>query len=72
MPKLKLDEKGEEQKPILKFKNCNRLMRVPFVVYVGFEAFPENMNSCEPGSRVSLKNIRRIGLVDLLTIICMF
>ena len=43
--------KEEEEKPELCFKNYNRLMKVPFAVYADFEAFLEDMDSCEPDKR---------------------
>ena len=42
--KVKMPEKGT----MLSFKNHNRKMRVPFVVYADFEAFPEGISTCSP------------------------
>ena len=38
---------------IISFKNLNRFMKHPFVVYADFEAFLENIDSCEPDNRKS-------------------
>ena len=48
-PKYK-DKDGEELDcPVfLKFKNFNRSMRVPFVVYADFECFTEKIQTCYP------------------------
>ena len=35
------------------FRNLNRMMKLPIVVYADFEAFLENIDSCEPSSRSS-------------------
>ena len=53
MPKIEKKKRGkeEEEKPELCFKNYNRLMKVPFAVYADFEAFLEDMDSCEPDKR---------------------
>ena len=37
----------------ISFKNLNRFMKHPFVVYADFEAFLENIDSCEPDNRKS-------------------
>ena len=42
----------KEGKNIL-FRNQNRMMKLPIVVYADFEAFLENIDSCEPNSRSS-------------------
>ena len=47
MPKLTKDEYGEYVKQIINFK------KVAFVVYADFEAFLENIDSCEPVSKTS-------------------
>ncbi|EDO48021.1 predicted protein [Nematostella vectensis] len=44
MPKI--DKDGNL--PHIKFKNYNRKMRVPFVVYADFESFTENIDTCSP------------------------
>jgi hypothetical protein len=43
-----MPEKGSR----IKFQNHNHSIRVPFVVYVDFEAYPEPtcIKSCEPAS----------------------
>ena len=53
MPEIKTDKNGEARKPEISFKNWNRLMDVPFVVYAYFEAFLVNMDFCEPDNRSS-------------------
>ena len=54
LPEIKTDKNGEEErKPEISFKNWNRLMEVPFVVYADFECFLENIDSCEPDNRRS-------------------
>ena len=57
MPEIKTDKNGEAtlsaRKPEISFKNWNRLMEVPFVVYADFEAFLVNMASFEPDNRSS-------------------
>jgi len=41
---------------ILKFKNYNRSMRVPFVVYADFESFIKPIDTCQPYSYDSYTN----------------
>ena len=51
--RISYPEKGSD-KSILKFKNINRFMRVPFVVYADFEAFIEPIqNMCQRDPRES-------------------
>ena len=50
--KVKMPEKGT----MLEFKNHQRSMRVPFVVYADFEAFPEGISTCQPNSDESYTN----------------
>ena len=33
---------------MLKFKNYNYSMAVPFIIYADFESFTENISSCQP------------------------
>ena len=42
--------------PNICFKNYNRKMRVPFVVYSDFESFTENIHTCFPGVSESFTN----------------
>ena len=42
--KVEMPKKGT----MLSFKNYNRKMRVPFVVYADFEAFTESISTCSP------------------------
>ena len=44
--KVKMPKKGTK----LCFENHQRSMRVPFVVYADFEAFPEGISTCQPNS----------------------
>ena len=54
IPEIKTDKNGEEaRKPGISFKNWNRMMKVPFVIYAHFEAFLVNMDSCKPDNRGS-------------------
>ena len=57
MPEIKTDKYGEAtlsaRKREINFKNWNRLVEVPFVVYADFEAFLVNMDSCETDNRSS-------------------
>ena len=41
---------------MLSFKNHDRKMRVPFVVYADFEAFPEGISTCSPHDEKSYTN----------------
>ena len=41
---------------ILKFKNYNRSMRVPFIVYADFESFIKPVSTCQPDPYVSYTN----------------
>ena len=52
------DKDGEELDcPVfLKFKNFNRSMRVPFVVYADFECFTEKIQTCYPDESRSFAN----------------
>ena len=42
--KIEMPEEG----CVIKFKNLNRLIRVPFIVYADFECINEPIHSCEP------------------------
>ena len=42
--KVELPEEGSK----ISFKNHNRSMRVPFVVYAGFESFTSQLSTCQP------------------------
>ena len=42
--KIELPEKGSK----LSFKNDNRSMRVPFIVYADFESFTPQLSTCQP------------------------
>ena len=42
--KIELPKEGET----IEFKNYNRSMRVPFVIYADFEAITEKIDSCSP------------------------
>ena len=53
MPEIKTDKNGEARKPDISFKNWNRMMKVPFVIYADFEAFLVNMDSCETDNKSS-------------------
>ena len=52
LSKLKLPEKGSE----ISFKNHNRSMRVPFIVYADFESFTSQLSTCQPNSQKSYTN----------------
>ena len=47
-----MPEKGSK----IKFKNHNRVIRVPFVVYADFEALVKPIQGCEPGGEKSFTN----------------
>ena len=53
MPVMKDKDSGLVFPQIISFKNLNRFMKHPFVVYADFEAFLENIDSCEPDNRKS-------------------
>ena len=53
MPVIKIDKDGNVEIPEIIFKNRNRMGKVPFVVYADFEAFLDNIDSCEPDNRRS-------------------
>ena len=53
MPEIKIDKDGNVEIPKIIFKNWNRMEKLPFVVYADFEAFLENIDSCEPDNRKS-------------------
>ena len=42
--KIKLSEKGSK----ISFKNHNRSMLVPFIVYADFESFTPQLSTCQP------------------------
>ena len=50
--KVKMPEKGTK----LDFRNHNRRMRVPFIVYADFEALPESISTCQPSDSDSYTN----------------
>ena len=47
--KIELPEKGT----MLKFKNCHRREKVPFIVYADFECFIKPIQSCSPDDKES-------------------
>ena len=53
MPVIKIYKDGNVEIPEIIFKNWNRIGKVPFVVYADFEAFLDNIDSCEPDNRRS-------------------
>ena len=53
MPEIKIDKDGNVEIPEIIFKNWNRMEKLPFVVYADFEAFLDNIDSCEPDNRRS-------------------
>ena len=53
---------------ILKFKNYNRRMRAPFVIYVDFECFTDKISTCSLDENKSLRiNINSINFLNSLT-----
>ena len=50
--KIEMPEKGSS----ITFGHHNRCMKVPFVVYADFEAFTEEIASCEPNNHKSFTN----------------
>lgn len=46
----------EPGKNILKFKNYNNSMRVPFIIYADFESFIKPINTCQPNPIKSYHN----------------
>jgi len=46
---VKMPQKGEK----IMFKNYNRQLKVPFVIYADFEAMTEKVNSCKPNDNES-------------------
>ena len=48
MPEIVKDKNGEAGKPEIYLKTWNCFMKLPIAVYADFEAFLENMDSCEP------------------------
>ena len=50
--KIELPEKGSK----ISFKNNNRSMRVPFIVYHEFESFTPQMSACQPNPDNSYTN----------------
>ena len=53
MPVMKVKDSDLVFPKIISFKSLNRFMKHPFVVYADFEAFLENIDSCEPDNRKS-------------------
>ena len=50
--RVRMPEKGT----MLGFRNHNRKMRVPFIVYADFEALPESISTCQPSDSDSYTN----------------
>ena len=50
--KIEMPEKGS----FISFIHHNRSIKVPFVVYADFEAFTEEISSCEPNNKKSFTN----------------
>ena len=53
--KIEMPEKGS----FISFNNHNRSIKVPFVVYADFEAFTEEISSCEPNDKNFTKKYQR-------------
>ena len=53
MPEIIIDKGGNVEIPEIIFKNWNRMEKLPFIVYADFEAFLDNIDSCEPDNRRS-------------------
>ena len=51
---MPMDEDGNPK--YITFKNRNRKMQVPFVVYADFECFTEKMDTCSPDDKESFTN----------------
>ena len=51
---MPMNEDGSPK--FITFKNRNRKMQVPFVVYADFECFTEKMDTCSPDERESFTN----------------
>ena len=47
--KIELPEEGSK----ISFKNCNRSMQVPFIVYADFESFTPQLSTCQPNPEKS-------------------
>ena len=47
--KIEMPEKGD----FIAFKHHNRSIKVPFVIYADFEAFTEEISTCEPSEKNS-------------------
>ena len=63
--KIEMPDKGS----VIKFKNHNRSIRVPFIVYAEFECLVEPINGCEPSDKKALPiSIKNINLVDFVII----
>ena len=51
--KIEMTEKGD----FIAFKHHNRSIKVPFVIYADFEAFTEQISTCEPSEKEFYKKI---------------
>ena len=61
--RIEMPEKGS----FISFIHHNRSIKVPFVVYADFEAFTEEISSCEPNDKKVLhKNIKGTDRVDFV------
>lgn len=56
MPPMQKTKDGNVVRPSLSFKNYNRKMEVPFVVYADFEALTESVSTCSPDDSTSYTN----------------
>ena len=51
---MKIELLEEESK--ISFKNHNKSMRVPFIVYADFESFTPQLSTCQPNTEKSYTN----------------
>ena len=67
--KIEIPEKGS----FISFIHHNRSIKVPFTVYADFEAFTEEISSCEPNDKKvlhsNIKNINRVNFVSRLSVL---
>ena len=53
LPKVYIDKNGKEKIPSVYFKDHQKQLPIPFVIYADFESITEKMNTCQPSDKRS-------------------
>ena len=65
---IEMPEKGS----LISFNHHNRSIKIPFVVYADFEAFTEEISTCQPNKKKEFYTISKTPAEWLLLQDCLF